>query len=325
MPRATGRYAPSPTGDLHVGNAFAAVVTWARARAAGERAHGSQPGLGIAPGLCKLRIEDLDTPRVKPGATQHIHEDLAALGLRFDGDVMVQSQRQDAYEDALAALVDDGLVYGCACSRKDLAASAPHVGDEGPVYPGTCRDKGLGLDDGGDDGTAVALRVRVDRLVQRFGAPVIDDHWQRRFAHDVEAAVGDFIVKRKDGLFAYQLAVVVDDIAQGVTEVVRGQDLLSSAPRQVLLHRALGNERPPSFAHLPLLVDDTGHRLSKRSPHAPELLRTLWGRGVTTPRLLAHFLRLLGVDRGDEAGIDEFAGDDVDAALRVSSIAWRDL
>lgn len=300
-----GRYAPSPTGDLHVGNAFAAVVAWASARRQG--------------GACKLRIEDLDTPRVKPGATEHIHEDLRALGLIFDGAVMTQSDRGSAYEDALAALVDDGLVYACSCSRKDLAASAPHVGDDGPVYPGTCRDKGLPV-----DASDVALRVRVDRLVQRFGTPVIDDRWQGRFSHDVEACVGDFIVRRKDGLFAYQLAVVVDDIAQSVTEVARGQDLLSSAPRQVLLHRALG-AAAPSFAHLPLLIDDDGHRLSKRSPNAPELLRTLVARGVQPQQLLAHFLRLLGGDNRGAVSAVEFADVLDDEGLRRPSIVWRDL
>jgi glutamyl-Q tRNA(Asp) synthetase len=302
-----GRYAPSPTGDLHVGNALAAVVAWARARQ--QR------------GLCRLRIEDLDTPRVKPGAAARMLEDLAALGLAFDGDVVWQSARGGAYDDALAALADAGLVYACSCSRKDLAASAPHQGDEGPVYPGTCRDKGLPL-----DAHDVALRVRVDRLVARFGAPVVVDGWQGAFAHDVERDVGDFIVKRKDGLYAYQLAVVVDDGAQGVTEVVRGQDLLSSAPRQVLLHQAL-SQAPPSFAHLPLLVDDDGHRLSKRSPQAPEVLRTLFSRGVTPARLLGHLLWLLGKNAThDDVDAAEFAdalfagGDD---ALAVDRVVWR--
>ena len=266
-----GRYAPSPTGLLHVGNAFAAVLTLARARRCGGR--------------CYLRIEDLDTPRVMPGAAATIIEDLAALGLGFDpcgtpspelsgavsDGVLWQGRRTRAYEQALQQLIADGLVYACRCSRKDLqrTASAPHVGDDGPPYPGTCRTLGLPL-----NAPDVALRVRLDLLVERFGAPHVVDAWQGAYPQDVVADVGDIVVRRKDGLFSYQLAVVVDDAAQGVTEVVRGVDLLSSAPRQVLLHQALGHT-PPSFAHLPLLVDDDGHRLSKRSPSAPGLLRTV--------------------------------------------------
>jgi glutamyl-Q tRNA(Asp) synthetase len=335
-----GRYAPSPTGDLHVGNAFAAVVTWARART--HVAHGER-------GRCLLRIEDLDTPRVVAGAAAGIVRDCAALGLSFDpfvandadvdaavGDGVVdgivwQSRRTRAYGAALQALVDEGLVFACRCSRKDLqrAPSAPHVGDEGPVYPGTCRDAGIPL--GAPD---VALRVRVDRLVQRFGdagagaVVVVDDAWQGRFAHDVEAAVGDFVVRRRDGLFSYQLAVVVDDRWQGVTEVVRGADLLSSSPRQVLLHRALAAAEgrapssPPSFAHLPLFVDVTGHRLSKRSPQAPELLRTVLER-VSPARLVGHFAALLGlVDDGAHLSVDEFAALPLAGALRRPSVVW---
>jgi glutamyl-queuosine tRNA(Asp) synthetase len=326
-----GRYAPSPTGLLHVGNAFAAVVTWARAR----QQHGR----------CLLRIEDLDTPRVVDGAAAAIAVDCAALGLSFDrfdvavdGDagaavqegVVFQSRRTRAYEAALQALVDQGLVFACRCSRKDLqrAASAPHTGDEGPVYPGTCRDAGLAL-----DAPDVALRVRVDRLVQRFGdagvgAVVgVHDAWQGWFAHDVVTDVGDFVVRRRDGLFSYQLAVVVDDRWQGVTEVVRGADLLSSAPRQVLLHRALAAAEgtapsPPSFAHLPLFVEESGHRLSKRSPQAPELLRTVLGR-VSPSRLVGHFAALLGlVDDGAHLTVDEFAALPLDAALRRPCVVW---
>lgn len=307
-----GRYAPSPTGDLHVGNALAAVIAWARARRQGGR--------------CVLRIEDLDTPRVKPGAEQRMGADLAALGLDFDGAIVHQSSRTAAYDDAVAALADVGLVYACSCSRRDLAASAPHVGDDGPVYPGTCRDKGIPTDT-----KDVALRVRSDQLMQRYAhdsVVVVDDLWQGRFAQDVATDVGDFIVKRKDGLFAYQLAVVVDDAAQGVTEVVRGQDLLASAPRQWLLHRALGAP-PPSFAHLPLLVDDDGHRLSKRSERAPEVLQTLWARGITPGRLLGHLLALLKNERSGalEADVDaeEFAAAVDDKWLAVPTLLWRPL
>ncbi len=313
-----GRYAPSPTGLLHVGNAFAAVLTLARARRRGGR--------------CWLRIEDLDTPRVMPGAAAAVVEDLAALGVHFDPFVTAdhnvdgavidglvwQSRRTRAYEQTLQQLIAQGLVYACRCSRKDLqrTASAPHVGDDGPPYPGTCRALGLAL-----EARDVALRVRMDLLVERFGAPHVVDAWQGTYAQDVVADVGDIVVRRKDGLFSYQLAVVVDDAAQGVTEVVRGVDLLSSAPRQVLLHQALGHA-PPSFAHLPLLVDDDGHRLSKRSPTAPGLLRTMLQR-VSPQRLLGHFLQLLQPDAPSSVDVDDFIARLDESALRTTTLRWR--
>jgi glutamyl/glutaminyl-tRNA synthetase len=341
-----GRYAPSPTGDLHIGNAFAALVAWARAHHAGGR--------------CLLRIEDLDTPRVVAGAATRIREDCAALGLAFDpfepgkrvervvsaervaasdadadavaDGVVWQSRRTHAYRQALQTLIDDDLLFACRCSRKDLqrAASAPHPGEDGPVYPGTCRDAGLPL-----DAPDVALRVRIDRLVARFGdrgagnVVVVDDAWQGRFAQDVVGDVGDIVVRRRDGLFSYQLAVVVDDRWQGITEIVRGADLLSSAPRQVLLHRALAAIegavcRPPSFAHLPLLVDDTGTRLSKRSAQAPDLLRGVMQR-VTAPRLVGHLAVLLGlVEPGPGASLEPaaFAALPFAHALRRASVRW---
>lgn len=321
------RYAPSPTGLLHVGNALAALLTVARARR--QRAR------------CFLRMEDLDTPRVMAGAASSIIEDTAALGLRFDRFVPVasddddddsgavvdgvvwQSRRTAAYERALQTLKDRGLVYACRCSRKDLArlASAPHVGDDGPPYPGTCRQLGLPL-----DGPDVALRVRMDLLVAAVGAapavlPIVD-RLCGPVVQDVVAEVGDVVVRRRDGLFSYQLAVVVDDAWQGVTEVCRARDLLSSAPRQALLHHALGHV-PPAFAHLPLLVDDDGHRLSKRSPQAPGLLRTLLA-DMPVERLLGHFLWLLGRADSDAAvSLDAFVDAVDDDAMAVASIVWR--
>jgi glutamyl-queuosine tRNA(Asp) synthetase len=320
-----GRYAPSPTGDLHIGNAFAAVITWARAR---QRQ-----------GRCFLRIEDLDTPRVVPGAAGRIIDDCRALGLSFDlfvaavendaviDGVVWQSRRTRAYATALEELIDAGLVFACRCSRKDLlrAASAPHVGDEGPVYPGTCRHAGLPL-----DAPDVALRVRSDLLVRHFGqdGAVVVDAWQGAFAHDVEWDVGDFVVRRRDGLISYQLAVVVDDRWQGVTEVVRGADLLSSAPRQLLLHRALAaadgtTSSPPTFAHLPVFVDDGGQRLSKRAAHAPDLLRSFLS-AASPPRLVGHFAALLGlVSFGSSLTVDEFASLPWDRALARPAVTWR--
>ncbi len=310
-----GRYAPSPTGLLHVGNAFAAAVTMARARRVG--------------GACLLRIEDLDMPRVMAGAAQTIIDDLTRLGLCFDAfgrddssvvnGVLWQSARTRAYDEALQRLIADDVVYACRCSRKDLArvASAPHVGDDGPPYPGTCRDLGLAL-----DAPDTALRVRMDRLVARFGNPVLVDAWQGAYLQDVVADVGDIVVRRKDGLFSYQLAVVVDDGFQGVTEVVRAVDLLSSAPRQVVLHQALG-QAPPSFAHLPILVDETGQRLSKRSPSAPGILRTILSEH-RPQRLLGHLLRLTGsVDVAVDVDADEFAAALDERRLSVTSLQWR--
>ncbi len=306
-----GRYAPSPTGDLHLGNALAAVCAWARARRAGGR--------------CLLRMEDLDRPRVVAGAAARIATDLAALGLSFDADpslaashddgaprddgapapgaeqareeralddleargVLVQSRHPDRYQAALLQLREAGLLYACRCSRKDLlrAASAPHEGEEGPPYPGTCRDLRLPFD---DPQLPVAWRFRVPP-----GVVVVDDVLQGRVEQDVAAAVGDFVVRRKDGLVAYQLAVVVDDALQEITEVVRGRDLLSSAPRQVQLFHALGRT-PPAFAHVPLWLDAAGNRVSKRNGTSPHSLRTLFARGLDGAALLA----LIGVRLG---------------------------
>ena len=279
-----GRYAPSPTGDLHLGNALAAVCAWARARR--------------HDGACLLRIEDLDTPRVVAGARERIEEDLAKLGMTFDGDVLVQSEHQERYQGALMQLREMGLVYACKCSRKDLvrAASAPHEGEEGPPYPGTCRALALPFD---DPELPVAWRFRVPDPGDREGVVTIEDALQGPVTQDVGRSVGDFVLRRRDGLFAYQLAVVVDDILQGVTEVVRGRDLLSSAPRQVLLFRALG-ATAPRFAHAPLWVDAEGYRLSKRNGTSPELLRTLYARGLTAEDVLGRIGAVLGV-----CGIDE--------------------
>lgn len=297
-----GRYAPSPTGDLHVGNAFAALCAWARARR--------------ARGRCVLRLEDLDTPRVVAGAAERIVEDLDALGLSFDGEPCVQSQDRSPYHAALARLRAQGALYACRCSRKDLAraASAPHEGEEGPPYPGTCRELGLPYD---DPSLPVAWRFRVPE-----GTVVVEDALQGRFAQDVAREVGDFVVKRKDGLIAYQLAVVVDDLRQGITEVVRGRDLLSSAPRQVQLFHALGGDAP-GFAHVPLLVDASGGRLAKRSGEGAITLRSLFARGVSPPRLLGMIGHALGVG-GAEEELDAAALADRldDEALRRATVAW---
>ncbi|MBL8112082.1 MAG: tRNA glutamyl-Q(34) synthetase GluQRS [Acidobacteria bacterium] len=244
-----GRFAPSPTGPLHFGSLVAAVGSWLFARSAGL--------------AWLVRMEDLDQPRVVPGATEQILAALALYGLVPDGPVLVQSQRTALYEEALARLRDAGLAYDCACSRAEIAraASAPAAGDpvdaEGPVYPGTCR---AGIPPGR---VARAVRFRVPQGIFCFR-----DAIHGAVEEDVSLRVGDFVVKRADGLFAYQLAVVVDDAAQGVSQVVRGADLLSSTARQIALQRALSLSEP-SYAHLPLVLTPEGRKLGKREGALP--------------------------------------------------------
>jgi glutamyl-Q tRNA(Asp) synthetase len=259
----TGRFAPSPTGPLHLGSLVAALGSWLLARRAGGR--------------WLVRIEDIDTPRVVPGSAEEILAALRRYGLQWDRDVVWQSQRTALYERALATLREGGLVYDCACSRAELqrAASAP-LGRE-PVYPGTCRN---GLPPGR---AARAIRFRAPDEVIAF-----DDLLRGRVEENVAHETGDFVVRRADGLFAYQLAVVVDDEEQGVTQVVRGADLLSSTARQIALQRSLGY-RTPEYAHLPLVVNADGSKLGKREGALP--LETLDNaRGAET---LAEAKRIL--------------------------------
>ncbi len=242
MPRPVpyrGRFAPSPTGPLHFGSLVAAVGSWLDARA-----HG---------GEWLLRMEDLDTPRIVPGAADDILRTLEALGLTWDGPVVRQSQRHDAYHAALHALKQAHRAYPCACSRKEIADSGI-AGIEGYVYPGTCRA-----------GLPAGRAARAWRLDTR-GSGVIgfDDAVQGRVGHDVEHAIGDFVLYRADGLTAYQLAVVVDDAEQGITDVVRGADLIDSTPRQLWLQQALGLPTP-RYAHLPVAVNAAGEKLSKQT------------------------------------------------------------
>ena len=239
----TGRFAPSPTGPLHLGSLVAAVGSWLFARAEGGR--------------WLVRMEDIDTPRVVPGSADEILGALRRYGLEWDGEVEWQSRRTALYEGALNELRAKGLVYDCACSRADLAraASAP-LGSE-PVYPGTCRN---GIAEGK---AARAIRFRVPEEIIAF-----DDRIVGHQQENVAERTGDFVVRRADGLFAYQLAVVVDDAEQGVTQVVRGADLLASTPRQIALQRVLGYPTP-TYAHLPLVVNPDGSKLGKRDGALP--------------------------------------------------------
>jgi len=240
-----GRFAPSPSGPLHAGSLATALASWLDARAHGGR--------------WLLRIEDVDTPRTVPGAAEVIMAQLHALGLDWDGDIMWQSLRGDAYQAAFDALAAQGLIYGCGCTRREIADSAlrgqtaPGADGERP-YPGTCRH---GLPQGRQ---ARAWRLRVPDGVERF-----EDRWLGPQEQDVAQAVGDFALRRADGLWAYQLAVVVDDGAQGVTDVVRGADLLSSTARQRVLGRLLGLPAL-RYLHVPLILDPvSGLKLSKQN------------------------------------------------------------
>ncbi len=233
-----GRFAPSPTGPLHFGSLVTAVASYCLARGAG--------------GLWRVRVEDLDAPRVVRGAADDILRKLEALGLEWDGEVVYQSRRGDRYLSALEHLRGEGLVFDCGCSRREIFASAPHGGEQSPLYPGTCR---RGLPSGR---RPRAQRIRVPEAVVHF----IDGLFGP-VGECLATAVGDFVLRRADGLFAYQLAVVVDDAEMGVNQVVRGKDLLSSTGRQVFLNACLGYP-VPHYIHLPLALAPDGDKISKR-------------------------------------------------------------
>jgi glutamyl-tRNA synthetase len=276
----TGRFAPSPTGTLHLGNLRTALLAWLFARSAGSR--------------FLVRMEDLDTSRVRPGVAEEQLADLAAVGLDWDGEVAYQSARQDRYVAAIEDLRADGRLYECFCTRAEIreAASAPHGPLPGGHYPGTClrlteveRQQRRAM-------RPPALRVRAD------GARV---GFADRLHGQIEGVVDDFVVRRNDGAVAYNLAVVVDDAAQGVEEVVRGDDLLDSTPRQLFLARMLGLPGP-SHAHVPLVLGPDGARLAKR--HGAVTLRE-----VPADAARAWMLDSLGLpadvmpERFDPAGV----------------------
>ncbi|MBB1074743.1 tRNA glutamyl-Q(34) synthetase GluQRS [Rhodoferax sp. 4810] len=272
-----GRFAPSPTGPLHAGSLVAALASWLDARA-----HG---------GVWLVRIEDVDTTRCLPGVEQIILQQLAQCGLHPDQPPLYQSRRTAVYQQALDALVQRGLAYPCGCSRKQIEAALVQLGADKPrhgelIYPGTCR---AGL----HGSQARAWRLRTDIYIQNVplalinkGRKALDSiafpalpavtsqpltapiHWSdRRLGaqqQDVAAMVGDFVLKRADGCFAYQLAVVVDDAAQGITDVVRGEDLADNTARQILLQRALGLPTP-RYLHTPLVLGANGEKLSKQN------------------------------------------------------------
>lgn len=251
-----GRFAPTPSGYLHFGSLVAALASYLDARAVGGR--------------WLLRMEDLDPPREMPGAQAAIVESLQRYGFEWDGQMQRQSARHDAYEQVIERLLREGLAYPCQCSRKQLEAWPG-------AYPGFCRDANQPLEN-------AAIRLRVPNLEYRFS-----DRVQGEFAQHLGRDVGDFVIRRRDGLFAYQLAVVLDDAWQGVTDVVRGADLLDSTPRQLYLQELLGLPQP-RYLHVPLIIQPDGHKLGKsyRSPPlrpdeaVPLLLRALRALGQPT-------------------------------------------
>ncbi len=292
-----GRYAPSPSGDLHLGNLRTALLAWLFAR--------------CSDGKFVLRIEDLDQPRVRPGASERMLFDLRWLGLDWDEGPdnggpyapYVQSERQEIYRIYLQRLIDKGLIYPCYCSRAEIAraASAPH-GNEGPRYPGTCRYLTQAQRRQHEvNNRRPSLRFRVDdELTISFTDLLVGPVEQQ-----VQQTVGDFIVCRSDGIFAYQFAVVVDDALMHINQVVRGVDLLESTARQILLFEALGFH-VPTFAHVPLVLDEDGKRFSKRIQSAG--LEPLRGKGVTPEQVVGRMAAECGlVDWGEELSARELA------------------
>lgn len=283
-----GRLAPSPTGFLHLGNAWAFWLAWLSARSLG--------------GECVLRLEDIDPARSRPEYAEALVRDLAWLGLDWDygpggtrgggsPGMFRQSERTDVYRKALCFLRDKGLVYPCYCTRKELRsiAGAPHMDDMGASYPGTCRNL--------PEETKKRYEAAKRGCSMRLFCPedacwVFDDMVLGEQRMTLAGCGGDFALRRSDGVFAYQLAVVVDDIAMGVSHVVRGEDILTSTPRQLYLYSLLGAQ-PPRYAHVPLVTDDSGERLAKR--HASLTLGALREAGVLPQTILGWFAMASGV------------------------------
>lgn len=238
-----GRFAPSPTGPLHFGSLVAAIASYCEAK--------------TNHGKWLLRIEDLDKPREAKGAANTILRQLEAYGFEWDDNVLYQSQRSNYYADALATLNSSDLIYPCTCTRKEIADSSNSIGIEGVIYPGTCLNQ--------------AIKVKVPqawRIKTLFQTISFNDAIQGKISQNIKLDIGDFILKRADGLFAYQLAVVVDDAAQGITHIVRGADLLDSTPRQIYLQQIL-NYPQPSYAHVPVVCNEAGEKLSKQTLATP--------------------------------------------------------
>jgi glutamyl-tRNA synthetase len=282
------RLAPSPTGALHLGNARTFLLNWLLARQRGWRV--------------LLRIDDLDGPRVKRGAAEAAIEDLRWLGLDWDGPVILQSARRASHDQAIRQLIDAGHAYPCVCTRSEIdrAASAPHADDGAAVYPGTCRGRFTDAEEARrQSGREPAWRIRT------YDEPLgFDDEFAGPQQFRVASQLGDFVIAKSDGTPAYQLATVIDDADASVTHVVRGDDLLDSTPRQMLLYRLLGRVlETPRYLHLPLVVGRDGRRLAKR--HGDTRLSHYRALGVDPRRLLAMLARWSGVECGETIDLDE--------------------
>jgi glutamyl-tRNA synthetase len=286
---ATGRLAPSPTGHLHLGHARSFLLAYWQARSQGA--------------CLRLRLEDLDLERVKPGALEATLEDLRWLGIDWDGEPWIQSEHRDAIDAAAFRLLAEGRAYPCVCTRREIeeAASAPQAGMASGRYPGTCRGRWRTLEEArAETGREPALRLCVPP-----GSLRLHDEFRGDFEVDVDAEVGDFPIRTRSGAPAYQLAVVVDDARMGVEEIVRGDDLLSSAARQYLLQQALTLPHP-RWWHVPLVCDEHGNRLAKRTDALS--LRELAARGVTAPRIVGWVARRSGwPELGTQARVAELS------------------
>lgn len=283
-----GRFAPSPTGPLHAGSLVAAIASYLDAK--------------VHHGLWLLRIEDIDEARSLPGAAELILDALQGLGMQWDGEIVVQSKRKALYEAAFLQL--SGHTYACGCTRREIADSRIGTASDGAaVYPGLCRN-GLGAGK-----IPRAFRLRVPDPGEALECISFEDRWLGPVSQHLATAVGDFVLKRADGYWAYQLAVVVDDAAQGITHVVRGADLLDSTPRQIYLQRLLGLPTP-QYMHVPVVTNAIGEKLSKQTgAQAIDLLEPV--------KELIAAARVLGLPIDRAESIDDF--------WRQALLAWREL
>jgi len=303
-----GRFAPSPTGRMHAGNIYCALIAWIVARRSG--------------GEVVLRIEDLDSERSKPEFTEALLRDFEYLGLSWDRGPFFQSDRKEAYTESFHMLEEKGLVYPCYCTRADIhAASAPHRGEK-TVYRGLCRDPASADYQTRKQQARQAGRAPAWRLIVPDETIELDDAFQARYRQNLLKECGDFIVRRSDGAFAYQLAVVLDDAAQGVTSVVRGVDLLCSTPQQVYLHRLFGLEIP-AYGHVPLLTSKCDRRLSKRDADAGiDMLQARFG---SSESILGHIAFITGLipEETPSSACDLLETADLHTLDGKAQIAWR--